>query len=248
MAFDHAQKESWFKVPPKRLLAEIQHDLFYSFLNRDVNGLEDLGDKDFGCNWIVQTRDLKADSVIFSAGVGRDITFEHALADKFGAKIHLIDPSPTGRETIELAENTRPEFIYHPVALAGTDGFLEMAEPTDPEEGSWLSMDGTVTETAPERKRIQVPCKTLASLIREQGHDHVDLLKIDIEGAEYLVLDSLIRDKVPIRQIAVEFHNGILPGVPRQMTIRSLMRLHKAGYRLVFKGGSNHTLVRKEYL
>ena len=155
---------------PKRLLAEIQHDLFYSFLNRDVDGLEDLGDKDFGCNWIVQTRDLKSNSVIYSAGVGRDISFEHALADKFGAKIHLIDPSPTGRETIELAENTRTEFIYHLVALAGTNGFLEMAEPTDPEEGSWLSMDGTVTETALERTRIQVPCKTLASLIQELGH------------------------------------------------------------------------------
>ena len=68
-------------------------------------------------------------------------------------------------------------------------------------------------------------------------------MKIDIEGAEYSVLESIMKSPVKIKQIAVEFHNGVLPGIPRSRTIRSLIRMFMKGYRIVHKGGSNHTLM-----
>lgn len=78
--------------------------------------------------------------------------------------------------------------------------------------------------------------------MKKYGHTHVDLLKIDIEGAEYGVLEAIMESGVQIRQIAVEFHNGVLPGIPRKLTIRTLIKLYRYGYRIVHKGGSNHTL------
>ncbi|MEK7950825.1 FkbM family methyltransferase [Luteolibacter soli] len=244
MSFDRALKGPWIGHSFRSLLAGLRHDAFYSLLNRNVSGLEDLGDSANGCNWTILTTDLNADSVIYSAGVGRDISFEHALANRFSATIQLIDPSPTGQATMSLAPNQRPEFIFHPVALAGKPGFLDLGEPSNPEEGSWMSMDGTVQSNNAHQAMIQVPCVTVSDLMKQLGHRSIDLLKIDIEGAEYAVLESLLEEKVPVRQIAVEFHNGILPGIPRSLTINLLFRLFRDGYRLVYKGGNNHTLVK----
>ena len=108
--------------------------------------------------------------------------------------------------------------------------------------GSWVSetcQTGTKCESA---EMVRVKCETVSSLMKKYGHTHVDLLKIDIEGAEYGVLEAIMESGVQIRQIAVEFHNGVLPGIPRKLTIRTLIKLYRYGYRIVHKGGSNHTL------
>ncbi|MCW1923528.1 FkbM family methyltransferase [Luteolibacter arcticus] len=248
MAFDRALTGSSRPASIRALVAGIRHDLFYSLLHRPIDGLEDLGDPTDSCNWTVLTRGLGPDSVVYSAGIGRDISFEHAIADRFGPKIHLLDPSPTGMETMELPEHQRPEFEYHQLALAGYDGELELAPPPNPAEGSWVSRDRDPSEPSATGTPIRVPCETVGSLMKRLGHQHIDLLKIDIEGAEYGVLDSLLKDGTPVRQIAVEFHNGVLAGIPRSLTIRMLGRLFTRGYRIIHKGGSNHTLLRKEDL
>ena len=247
MAFDHSLNRSSL-VSPRRLLAEIRHDLFYTLIDRKVSGLEDLGDSSDGCNWVTCTRDFRKESVIYSAGVGRDISFEHALVDRFGVTIVLLDPSPTALETMTLPQNRRPELKFEALALAGHTGFLDLAPPINPSEGSWISRDpGTVVPSS-TGETVSVPCTTLGDLMARHAHKEIDLLKIDIEGAEYGVLESILREGVPIRQIAVEFHNGILPGIPRSRTLGMLMKLFSNGYRIVHKGGSNHTLMRKDLL
>lgn len=57
------------------------------------------------------------------------------------------------------------------------------------------------TEDRPVQK-ITVPCITLQDIYNEIGTD-IDLLKLDIEGAEYEILESL--EPIP-KQITVEFH------------------------------------------
>lgn len=229
---------------PKRILAELQHDVFYRLLHRPTSGLVELGEATLGCNWTICSKNLGPNSVIYSAGVGRDITFEHALADRFGAKVILLDPSPTGLETMNLAENQREQFVFLNAALAGHDGELELAPPPDPEEGSWILGGSDGKTNGPDA--IRVGCRSITSLVGEFRHSHVDLLKIDIEGAEYSVLESIMKSPVKIKQIAVEFHNGVLPGIPRSRTIRSLISMFRKGYRIVHKGGSNHTLMLVE--
>lgn len=241
MAFDHAFN-SYRPRTIKAYLAALRHDLFYQALHRKTNDLSNLGDPAFGCNWFVRTSRLNKDSIIYSAGVGRDITFEHALADRFAATVILMDPSPTGAETMKIAENLRSEFVFLDVALAGHDGELLLSSPPDPEEGSWILDEKKPPNEGAPSETIRVKCATVGSLMKQFNHDHIDLLKIDIEGAEYGVLNSLIESKVKIHQIAVEFHNGVLPGIPKSLTIKTLLRMYLRGFRLVHKGGSNHTL------
>lgn len=51
-------------------------------------------------------------------------------------------------------------------------------------------------------QKITVPCITLQDIYKEIGTD-IDLLKLDIEGAEYEILENI--DPIP-EQITVEFH------------------------------------------
>lgn len=248
MAFDRSFSGFFGPFSITRIISQLRHDLFYELIDSTVGSLEDLGSPEHGCNWTVCTKGFNADTVIYSAGVGRDITFEHALADKFGAKIVLLDPSPTALETMQQAENNREDFCFEKVALAGHSGMMELAPPPDPEEGSWLSKNEVDESTCIGEGSIKVPCSTIKDLMAKHGHKEIDLLKMDIEGAEYSVLETLLDSGVVIRQIGVEFHNGIIPGITRGDTIRMLKRLFFAGYRVIFKTGSNHTLMRTDVI
>jgi hypothetical protein len=57
--------------------------------------------------------------------------------------------------------------------------------------------------------------KSFRDIINQLGHKHIDILKIDIEGAEYDVIEDILNAKISINQILIEFHdryveNGIM--------------------------------------
>ena len=221
-----------------RTLKDLRFRLFYGLLLRRDFPLIELGERVNGCSWVFCPDGLNANSIIYGGGVGRDITFEHALVARFGSSVVLFDPSPTGLATMRRAENQIPQFKFHPAALSDRTGTLRLSAPKDADEGSWF------TQTPGEEAVVEVPCVDLATLMRQNGHDHIDLLKIDIEGAEYGVLDDLLRRQVPVRQVLVEFHHQMLPGIRRSQTIRAILKMRAAGYRLISLVGNNHTFLR----
>jgi hypothetical protein len=64
----------------------------------------------------------------------------------------------------------------------------------------------------------------------ELGHDQIDLLKLDIEGAEYEVIDDLVASQIPIGQLLVEFHYRF-EGIGPDRTRRAVRALNEAGFR-----------------
>ena len=82
-----------------------------------------------------------------------------------------------------------------------------------------------------ELTQVQVPIHRLPTIAGNLRTEAIDLLKIDIEGAEYDLLPDLIESTVPIRQLLVEFHHRI--GVrPLASTVNSVDRLKEAGFQL----------------
>ena len=67
--------------------------------------------------------------------------------------------------------------------------------------------------------------------MKEKGHEKIDLLKIDIEGFEYPVLDNILEDKINIHQLLVEFHH-FFPEVGNSKTEEMIQKLEHQGYRL----------------
>jgi len=219
-------------------LRDLRYKLFYGMaLSRRFN-LVTLGAPESICKWTICPTGLGSDSIVYSAGVGSDITFEHALVQNFKCHVILIDPSPTGVKTMEVSENKIPQFRFLPVALAGRSGKVTLAPPLDPEGDSWFAQ-----KDAPGS--LQVASEDVGSLMQRNGHAHVDLLKLDIEGCEYEVIESILQNRLSIGQIAVEFHHGILPGFTRGQTIQTMLKLIRHGYTLVDQTGANHTFVAR---
>jgi FkbM family methyltransferase len=72
--------------------------------------------------------------------------------------------------------------------------------------------------------RLRVPAKSLLSVLREEGYRRLDAIKLDIEGAEDLVLDAYFRDAPAAlwpRLIVMEF-NLRRDGVGLEERLRAL--------------------------
>jgi FkbM family methyltransferase len=215
----------------------VRHLIICGLLLRRNFRLATLGNKSAGCSWTFCSDRLGPESIVYSGGVGKDISFEHELVRGFKCHVQLYDPSPTGLATMKLPENQVPEFHFHPVAMSGHCGTLRFARPIHEDEGSWY-------ESSEGSSRVEVPCADLTTLMKENGHTRIDLLKLDIEGGELPIVDEILRERIPVRQLLVEFHDGLLPGFRLRDSLRALLRLTARGYKLIARVGTTNSLIR----
>jgi len=201
----------------------------------------------FGDWWLC--RDLVRDGQkVYSLGVGEDIGFDLALMQCRDVEVFAFDPTPNSIAWLQ-SQSLPPQFHFYPWAVADRDGSLFLY-PRVRGDGSHSRMMYTFL-AAPEAREdgIEVPVKSLAGIMRELGHDHVDILKIDIEGAEYGVLNSML--ELPLRpaQLLVEFHHRF-PGLSAADTIQAVGNLRQAGYGLarISSSGREYTFILKSRL
>lgn len=180
---------------------------------------------EYGGWWICPTA-LDGNSVVYSVGIGTDITFDLSLIETYGLAIHAFDPTPG---SIAYLESVRlPDaFTCHQVGLAAADGSAAFLPPANPEHISHTLMPPGESDT----RAIMVEVRRLSTIMRDLGHDSLDVLKMDIEGAEYDVLDDVLDLGLRVRQILVEFHHRF-PGVGVERTRRAVAKLNAAGYRI----------------
>ena len=61
------------------------------------------------------------------------------------------------------------------------------------------------------------------------NHDKIDVLKMDIEGSEYEVIEHIKKHQIDIKQILVEFHPHLeIHG--RMKTLKAINKLEAMGY------------------
>jgi FkbM family methyltransferase len=188
--------------------------------------------------WTCEVDHINSASVVVCAGVGLAITFERALVDHTGCRILVLDPSPTGIETMAQPAYQNPRIVFMPIGLAGQDGPFGFAPPDQLAEGFWKA--GT------RSGKSVFPCRSISSLMKEHGWEHIDLLKMDIEGFEYAVLDDILSHRLDVRQICVELHYDKQIDIPqtRLQLLRYILRMLAAGYRLVHWTNAEFTFVR----
>jgi len=185
--------------------------------------------------WIF-TKNLTEDSIIYSAGAGGDISFELDLAKTFNSKILLFDPTPTGVGT--AGGGIHKKIFFFKLAIADHSGSINLSLPVNPLEGSYQ-----FNRTA----GVSFPCTSILNFMKEKKHTHIDLLKMDIEGAEYSVLNNILKNKIPIYQIVLEFHHRSKEFSIFD-TLFAIKRLYSAGYRLIYKNVDDYTFVKKELI
>ena len=173
---------------------------------------------------------LDQSSTVYSLGVGNDIAFDIAVIERCGAEVHAFDPTPSSVEMIAKAK-LPDRFHFYPWAITAQDQTL-MFYPRVKGDGSNSELMYTmIAEDASRKDVIEVPAYSLTTVSNRLGHSQIDLLKMDIEGAEYEVLDGLLASPVKPRQLLVEFHHRF-PGISLESTADMIKRLRRAGYKI----------------
>lgn len=185
------------------------------------------------CGWDVAVAGIDAQAIVYSFGVGEDVSFDVALIERFNVVIHAFDPTPAS--IVWVRQQTLPErFVLHEYGLAAFDGNVAFNPPENPAFISHTMLTRPVTSS----RAILVPVKRLDTIMHKLGHDHVDVLKMDIEGAEYDVLKDIAQTSIRPRQILVEFHHRF-PGVGIHQTKKAIDLLRGLGYRLFAISATN---------
>jgi FkbM family methyltransferase len=192
-----------------------------------------------GARWCICPDGLSATSTVYSCGVGKDISFDLDLIRRFGVSVHAFDPTPECIAWIHK-QSLPASFIFHDCGIAGFDGHSQFLPPESPKHVSH-----TIVQTASRGPGIVVPVHRLSTIMSTLGHEQVDLLKMDIEGAEYSVLDDLLRCGIEVKQLLVEFHHR-WPEIGVRKTKQAILALNRAGYKIfnVSPGGEEYSFQR----
>lgn len=168
--------------------------------------------------WVISLEKLPQEPLVYSLGLSENLSFDLGMIQQYGATVHGFDPTIESRSFI--AKSHLPAgFHYHPLAVAGHDGQLDLYG----RRGKGGRKKGACF--------LKAACKKISTLVQELGHSRLDILKIDVEGSEYSILEDVCLKGIPVSQIAVEFHHRF-EEIGLTATVRSHQMLLKQGYQL----------------
>lgn len=185
--------------------------------------------------WPLLTRETPDSPVIYSFGVGEDVSFDIAAIEQKGATVHAFDPTPRSRSWIE-GQSLPASFHFHPIGLAQEDGEAEFYAPP---VAAHVSFSAQPAPNSDRGLAIRAPVQRLATIIGNLATAMPDVVKMDIEGFEYGVLDDLLAGELRPQQLLVEFHHRMY-GIANARTIEQIAKLRDVGYRIYYVSESGH--------
>jgi FkbM family methyltransferase len=159
---------------------------------------------------------------VISAGVGEDISFDLELIRLRNCRVIGIDPTEKAARFVSQNPHPRFQFLQRALTEKGpaTVRIYKSANPNYVSESVVLSHKTVAPEQSYEAQTV-----CLDELL--QAFPDASLLKLDIEGAEFAVLNSV--QKLEIPQLYIEFHH-FCTGYTIQDTMHCIQRLTRMGY------------------
>jgi len=171
--------------------------------------------------WCVSLDLIPENSTVISAGVGEDISFDKEIIRLKNCKVVGVDP--TEKSAKYIRENPQENFHFIQKALSHTNEKIKIYKNHNPE---WVSESILRSHNMVSDDFYEAQSTTLSELLKE--YPDVSLIKMDIEGSEYELIDNLAELKVP--QVCVEFHH-FCSEKTWEDTKRCILKMGEIGYK-----------------
>lgn len=183
--------------------------------------------------WAVEPQRIPNGAIVYSAGIGFDISFDLALIERYNAKVFAFDPTPPVIQWLD-GQWLPEQFVFVPVAIGGSRRRALLWPPQDPNHVSHSAIP------AEGRPPVEVEMHTVSALMADFGHTELDVLKLDIEGAEYEAVPELLESGVRPTQLLLETHfrRGPWGTADAEELLASIL---DCGYRMVYHGAAGDT-------
>ena len=169
---------------------------------------------------------LNKESVVFDLG-GYKGEFAADIYNKYQSTIYVFEPIQSFYNIIKQQFADNPKIKAFQYGLAGQDQTMQISL-TD--NSSSVYIKSKLTET--------IQLKSIADFIKTNNIDHIDLIKINIEGGEYDVLEALIaHNMLPLfTDLQIQFHDFIIPNATERMKKiqAELSKTHQLTYQYEF--------------
>jgi FkbM family methyltransferase len=159
---------------------------------------------DYG-GWWVPDNLVRRGGVAYCAGVGTDITFDVELVRRYGFQVWAFDPTPSVIESVGTW-TTPVGWHFEPVGIWDCDDRIRFYVPESPRLGSL-----SATSAHGGDAFVEAQVESIDSVMCRLGHHRIDLLKMDIEGAEGPVLCAMIEAGIRPAVLCVEFDQPEAP-------------------------------------
>jgi len=214
---------NWLKDP--QLFEETQHTCYdETTLETDHHICFDNWDKILAKR---QASGKPEKCVVYDLGIRANPEFGVNLMKDYGCSVRAYDPSPTSQDWWKNEKNDAEDtkvvsmlkeagesmYKFRDVGAGGEDGNVQLYEYSWQQVAIYKAEDDHTArpkdsaDVAP--KAFNLPVKTLHTMMKDNGDSYIDILKIDIEGSEYLFMQDIF-DRMgcpPVGQIQLEWHH-----------------------------------------
>ena len=175
---------------------------------------------------ILTDADLDRSSIVVDAGafVGE---WAGPIEDRYHPRLYAFEPSPTSFAQLEQRLGSIPSVQLFNVGLGAADGTSALHDPLGP-GASTTGRGPEVGDRSPTDDAVVVEVRDVAKGFDELELPHVDLLKVNIEGAEYDLFDRLIETGwlERIDTISIQFHEWHPKAHRRRRRIRRALAVN----------------------
>jgi FkbM family methyltransferase len=184
--------------------------------------------------WPIPLHFVDPDWTVYCLGAGMDVSFETELINRTGCDVYTFDP---GDESAEYVTGlNEPKLHFDKVAIWSEDGTLSMYQSPVCWPASLSASNLDLGETT-----IEVPCRSIESLMRENGHDHIDLLRYHVEGSEYEIFDPKMLREWDVQILGMRFFHT----APARRALELIKAIKAEGYLPVAREVTGFTFVHK---
>lgn len=182
-------------------------------------------------NYYMFRGNFEKNSVVIDVGCGFDADFSMYVIKNYHIKAIGIDPTLKHKEGLEkLVKEKGGKFVHEAIAISKENGKIIFNESEENVSGSILKEHKNIKDN--KIKTYEVESINLASLPKYLGLPKIEYIKLDIEGAEYDLIENIKKEDLEkYSQIFIEFHHHALPQYSRQDTFDRVRKLESFGFK-----------------